>query len=253
VARHIISLPRVIQAPEGKPVRPEAEANQRLMASILQDSSTWTPGLAVFTGQVFDALSASWVDERSSYRPAPLLDALARGDVGTGERCLEIGSGTGVLTAGLLDTWSEVVCADLSLGMMTLSQHSCNIQADAGLLPFPNGAFDAVAIGDAPMFVEETIRVLAREGTLVWSNALGAGAPYYLPTEDLFDALVAAAPDSNWSAITSEALWGSWIVFRRHPSHGGWSRSRLTPHHAMVESHACDPREAALRWSCFLR
>lgn len=199
-------------------MRPEAEANQKLMAEILLDPSTWTPELADFTSQVFDALSASWVEERSSYRPAPLLDALARADVRSGGRCLEIGSGTGVLTPYLEEAWGELVCADLSMGMLQLSRHSCRIQADAGALPFPDGTFEAIAIGDAPMFVAETLRVLASEGTLIWSNALGSDAPYYLSTVDLFDALAAATPGHTWSAITSEALWGSWAVFRRHSS-----------------------------------
>ena len=114
-------------------MRPEAEANQKLMAEILLDPSTWTPELADFTSQVFDALSASWVEERSSYRPAPLLDALARADVRSGGRCLEIGSGTGVLTPYLEEAWGELVCADLSMGMLQLSRHSCRIQADAEL------------------------------------------------------------------------------------------------------------------------
>jgi len=215
MAGDLISLPRIVQAPEGKPVRPETEANQKLMASILADSSTWTPEIATFTGQVFDALSTSWIDERSSYRPAPLLDALARGDVGSGSRCLEIGSGTGVLTRYLRDRWSEVVCVDLSMGMMKLSDHQLNIQADAGMLPFSNESFDVIAFGDAPTFVDETLRVLARDGTLIWSNALGADAPYYLPTKDLLDAFVHAASYSRWSAVTSEALWGSWAVLRQ--------------------------------------
>jgi SAM-dependent methyltransferase len=215
VARDITSLPIVVPAPEGKPVRPEAEANQKLVASILLDPDVWTPELADFTSQVFDALSETWVDDRSSYRPAPLLDALARGDIGNSQRCLEIGSGTGVLTSYLVDRWRDVVCVDISMGMMGLNRHKSQVQADARALPFPDASFDTIALGDAPLFVKETLRVMAHDGTLIWCNALGTGAPYYLPVDDLFDALVAAAPGSRWSASTSEALWGSWAVFRR--------------------------------------
>ena len=215
VARDINSLHRVIPPPEGKPVRPEAQANQELVASILQDPDVWTPELADFTSQVFDAMSETWVDDRSSYRPAPLLDALARGDVGLGQPCLEIGSGTGVLTPYLVDKWHEVVCVDISMGMMGLNRHECQVQADALALPFPDASFGTIVFGDAPLFVAETLRVMRHDATLVWCNALGTGAPYYLPVDDLFDALASHAPESRWSASTSDALWGSWTVFRR--------------------------------------
>ena len=215
VQRDITPLPRVVPAPQGKPVRPEAPDNQRLMASIVDDPNAWTPELALFTGQVFDSLAASWVDDRGAYRPAPLLDALERGSVPTIGRCLELGSGTGVLTPHLLETWSEIVSVDISMGMMQRNPHECQVQADASRLPFPDSLFDVVVIGDAPLFAGEVARVLGRAGTLIWSNALGTGAPYYVPTQELFDALTSATSGARWSAIESEALWGSWVVFHR--------------------------------------
>jgi len=208
-------LPRAVEAPEGKPVRPEAADNQRLMAEILGDTSCWTPELAKFTTQVFDAMAENWVDERGGYRAAPLVDALDRGCPTSIGRCLEIGSGTGVLTPYLQELWDDIVCVDLLLEMMSRRRMGRQVQADASRLPFPEGSFDAIVIGDAPLFATEMVRVLSTRGTLVWSNALGLGAPYYVPTVDLWDALVRAAPDSKWSAVESEALWGSWVVFGR--------------------------------------
>jgi SAM-dependent methyltransferase len=128
---------------------------------------------------------------------------------------LEIGSGTGVLTPYLQELWDDIVCVDLLLEMMSRRRMGRQVQADASRLPFPEGSFDAIVIGDAPLFATEMVRVLSTRGTLVWSNALGLGAPYYVPTVDLWDALVRAAPDSKWSAVESEALWGSWVVFGR--------------------------------------
>jgi SAM-dependent methyltransferase len=213
--RAINVLPRIVDAPNGKPVRPEAPDNQQLMAEVLSDPSSWTPELARFTADVFDAMAGTWVDERGSYRVAPLVDALQRGGArGTG-RCLEIGSGTGVLTASLQEVWNEIICIDLSMKMMLRHRARRQIQADASSLPFRDGAFNAIVIGDAPLFAEEVVRLLAPEGALIWSNALGQGAPYYLPTADMWDALAAAAPGSRWSAVESEALWGSWAVFHR--------------------------------------
>jgi len=185
------------------------------MAEILDDTSCWTPELAKFTTEVFDALAENWVDERGGYRAAPLVDALDRGCPSSSGRCLEIGSGTGVLTPYLQERWGDIVCVDLSMEMMSRRRMGSQVQADANRLPFPEGSFDVIVIGDAPLFASEMVRVLSPRGTLVWSNALGQGAPYYVPTDDLWDALVRAAPHSKWSAVESEALWGSWVVFAR--------------------------------------
>jgi SAM-dependent methyltransferase len=185
------------------------------MADILNDPSTWTPGLLTFTAEVFDAMAETWVDERGSYRAAPLVDALDRGGHPSRGRCLEIGSGTGVLTPHLRDVWEDVICVDLSMQMLRRQRTGPRVLADASILPFPPRAFEVIVIGDGPLFAREMVRVLGSRGSLIWSNALGRGAPYYLPTIDMWDALVAASPDSTWSAVESEALWGSWVVFHR--------------------------------------
>ena len=208
-------LPRTVEAPEGKPVRPEAADNQRLMAEILDDTSCWTPDLAKFTTQVFDAMAKNWADERGGYRAAPLVDALDRGCPPSTGQCLEVGSGTGVLTPYLQEIWDNIVCVDLSMAMMSRWPMGRQVQADASRLPFPENSFDVIIIGDAPLFASEMVRVLSPSGTLIWSNALGQGAPYFLPTVDMWDALIRSAPRSQWSAIESEALWGSWVVFGR--------------------------------------
>ena len=99
--------------------------------------------------------------------------------------------------------------------MMAHQPHRCQVQADACLLPFPDASFDVIIIGDGPLFAAETVRVLDRSGTLIWSNALGSGAPYFHRTTDLWDALTTEAPDPPWSTVESAALWGSWAVFHR--------------------------------------
>jgi SAM-dependent methyltransferase len=185
------------------------------MGQVLNDPSSWTPELAKFTAEVFDVMAETWVDERGGYRAAPLIDALHRGGPPTTGRCLEIGSGTGVLTSYLQEVWHDIICVDLSMKMMLRQRTGRQVQADASKLPFPESAFNMIVIGDAPLFVEEVVRLLTSDGAVIWSNALGQGAPYYLPTVDMWDAMVAAAPDSKWSAVESEALWGSWVVFRR--------------------------------------
>jgi SAM-dependent methyltransferase len=128
---------------------------------------------------------------------------------------LEIGSGTGILTPYLQEVWNDVVCVDLSMNMISRGHIGCRVQADASRLPFPDASFDAIVIGDAPLFAGETLRVLAPSASLIWSNALGSGAPYHLPTGDIWGAVVGTTPGSEWSAVESEALWGSWVVFHR--------------------------------------
>ncbi len=107
---------------------------------------------------------------------------------------------------------------DLSLGMMAHQKHACQVQADASVLPFLDATFDVIVIGDGPLFPAETVRLLAQEGTLIWSNALGSGAPYFQRTADLWDALTQESPESSWSAAESEAQWGSWAIFHRRPT-----------------------------------
>lgn len=48
-------------------------------------------------------------------------------------------------------------------------------------------------MGDAPLFANEIDRVLARSGVLIWVNALGSEAPYYVPTGEITAALERAS------------------------------------------------------------
>lgn len=213
----ITRLPRMVPSPEGKPVRPEAPDNQRLMRTVALDPSSWTPELAHLTGEIFDSFAATWAEERGDYRPGPLVDALERGAPTAEGRCLELASGTGILTPHLRSRFAEVVCLDLSIQMLARQRHGRQVQGDASILPFNDASFDVVVVGDGPLFAAEVARVLGDYGTVIWTNALGSGAPYFLKTTVLCDALVKASPEATWSVTESEALWGSWVVFRREP------------------------------------
>jgi len=214
----ITRLPRTVPSPEGKPVRPEAPDNQRFMETVALDGSSWTPELARLTGEIFDSFAATWTEERGDYRPAPLIDALERGDPPAEGRCLELGSGTGILTPSLRSRWPEVVCLDLSMQMLRRQRHGRQVQGDASSLPLADASFDVVVVGDGPLFAAEIVRVLRDVGTVIWSNALGSGAPYHLKTSVICDALASASPTANWTGVESEALWGSWVVLHRRPA-----------------------------------
>jgi SAM-dependent methyltransferase len=161
----------------------------------------------------FDEAAAGWNDDRGGYRRPVLADALARGGPFRPGVAVEIASGTGLLTPLIREVWSRVIAVDLSGGMLARSAAPWRIQADAARLPLASGCADAVVIGDGPLFAAEVARVMTAGATLVWSNALGHGAPFHVPTKLLAEAMAAAA-GRPWDAVESQAHWGSWTVLR---------------------------------------
>jgi ubiquinone/menaquinone biosynthesis C-methylase UbiE len=145
----------------------------------------------------------------------PLADALARGGPLPGGPCLDVGGGTGLLTPLLERVWSPVVTLDLTWAMLRRSTASGRALADASRLPVGDGRASAVVLADAPLFAGEVVRVLTPGGIVVWSNALGADAPHHVPVDAVVGVLERATPGATWSAVASEAGWGSWAVFRR--------------------------------------
>lgn len=55
-------------------------------------------------------------------------------------------------------------------------------------------------------------RVMAPGAVLAWPDALGDGAPFFVPVEVL--AAVMAAAGRAWDVVHSQAHWGSWAVLR---------------------------------------
>ena len=212
-ARTVV-LPRVVPAPPGKPRRPGASDTQEFARRIAEDPSSWGHQEVVATASRFDVLAESWDEERASYRAAPLSDALTRGGPWPDGICVEIGSGTGILTPLLLERWHVTLCLDLSAGMLGRARTSLRVRADASRLPIASGIAAAAVVGDAPLFAEEVVRVLVPHGVVIWVNALGADAPYWVPTDTICSALARACSEP-WEAVTSEARWGSWVVLRR--------------------------------------
>jgi SAM-dependent methyltransferase len=209
----IRDLSRVVAAPESKPVRAGAARSQERARRLATRPGTWSRDEAAGMAAEFDEMAASWEDERGGYRPPVLADALARGGPFRPGRAVEIASGTGLLTPLIAAVWRPVLAVDLSWGMLSRSAARHKVQADAARLPLADGCADAVVIGDGPLFAAEVARVMAADAVLVWCNALGTGAPFYLPAEVLVEAM-AAATGRAWDATRSEAYWGTWAVLR---------------------------------------
>ncbi len=212
----IRSLERVVPAKPGKPIRPEAVATQARSRTIAEDPSTWSAQWARETTERFTELAPLWDDSRGQYRPIPLTDALVRGGPFPDGLCVEIGCGTGLLTHLVAGVWPRVASLDLTWEMVRRSPAPWRLNADAARLPFADGSAAAVVIADVPLFADEVVRILAPEGVVVWSNALGYDSPHHVPVEVVAGALERAEPPVGWDAVTAEAGWGLWAVLQRH-------------------------------------
>ncbi|MGH3878861.1 MAG: class I SAM-dependent methyltransferase [Actinophytocola sp.] len=214
----IRTLPRVVPAAPGKPVRPEAVASQRRSREIAEDPGVWSGESAREVVRRYTRLAPEWDGERGGYRPVPLADALDRGGPFPAGLCVEVGAGTGLLTPHLAAVWPRVVSLDLTPEMMRRSRAPWRLIADASRLPLPDGAARAVVLADVPLFAAEVVRVLAPGGVVVWSNALGTDAPHHVPVDTVRTALDDAALDDaggrRFAALTAEAGWGLWAVLR---------------------------------------
>ncbi|CAM3189243.1 demethylmenaquinone methyltransferase [Stackebrandtia soli] len=96
--------------------------------------------------------------------------------LGPGQRCLDLGAGSGVSTAELARSGASVIGADISLGMLKVGRGRGVplLAADALALPFADESFDAVTISfairnlhDVEAGLREMARVLKPGGRLV--------------------------------------------------------------------------------------
>jgi len=209
----IRSLPRVVAAPPDKPVRSIAARGQERSRRLALHPETWDRREAAVMRADFDEAASGWDGDRGTYRRQVLADALARGGPFRPGLAVEIASGTGLLTPLIQAQWPAVIAVDLSHGMLTHSAAAHRVQADAARLPVASGRADAVVIGDGPLFAAEVARVMTDQAVLVWSNALGSGAPFFVPA-DIVAQVLAAATSRTWDATESQAHWGSWAVLR---------------------------------------
>jgi ubiquinone/menaquinone biosynthesis C-methylase UbiE len=141
----------------------------------------------------FDRLAPSW-DSRRSTEPSPYEAALERIDAP--RRALDLGTGTGRYAIEIARRFPEadVVGADLSEQM--LGEAWSNLpddlrdrvrfeRADASKLPYEEGEFDLVGLGNMIPFFDELERVTARAGSIVIAFSQGSRTPIYVPFDRL--------------------------------------------------------------------
>lgn len=197
-----------------RPERPGRREQQRRALRLATRPDTWSAQEARDVVATYIELAPNWEAQRGAYRTVPVADALRRGGPFRAGRCLDVGSGTGLLLPQLHRVWQDVVAIDLSPDMLARSAGSWRVRGDGAHLPVRSGSAAAVVLGDAPLFAAEVCRVLADRGRVLWCNALGDAAPAHVPVDVIRSAL-AEADGRPWTAVHSEAGWGSWAVLRR--------------------------------------
>ena len=143
-------------------------------------------------GKQFDSLAPRWEQILQPEHMKPYEAALE--SVDPPRRALDLGTGTGIgaFTIARRFPEAEVVGADLAKGMIEQARTKVTPDlagrvrfevADASRLPYPDGSFDLVALGNMIPFFDELARVVAPGGAVLLAFSSGAGTPIYVPPE----------------------------------------------------------------------
>jgi SAM-dependent methyltransferase len=140
----------------------------------------------------FDKLAPVWEGIRMPDTLAPVevgLDALASPP----RRVLDLGTGTGAVARLVAERFpeAEIVGADMAPQMIeearrvTDSPRITYQVADAQKLPFADGAFDLVTLGNMIPFFDELARVVKPGGRMLIAYSAGDETPIYVPNDRL--------------------------------------------------------------------
>lgn len=143
----------------------------------------------------FDRLAPSWADLRRPDAFAALESALeALPD--QPRHALDLGTGTGLAAFAVARRFPgvEVTGVDLAERMVEQARAATPPElagrvtfraGDAERLPFPDDAFDLVALANMIPFFDELARVVASGGHLVFSFSSGSQTPIWVPPDRL--------------------------------------------------------------------
>jgi SAM-dependent methyltransferase len=163
----------------------------------------------------FGAAAAAYAEHRPDYAQAAVRWALERAP---GPRVLDLGAGTGKLTAALVELGAEVVAVEPDPAMLTeLRRELPGVRARPGsaeAIPLPDASVDAVLAGNAMHWFAMDVagpeigRVLAPDGVLagLW-NVFDDRVDWVAGLEEIGGTAAIGTRDtlSNWRAETADA------------------------------------------------
>jgi SAM-dependent methyltransferase len=159
-------------------------------------------------GSSFGAAAAAYAEHRPDYAQAAVRWAL---EPAPGPRVLDLGAGTGKLTAALVALGAEVIAVEPDPAMLTELRRALPavraLPGSAEAVPLPDGSVDAVLSGNAMHWFDmavagpEIARVLAPGGTL---------AGLWNVVDDRVDWVAGLARVSGSAAIGSRDTPASW-------------------------------------------
>jgi ubiquinone/menaquinone biosynthesis C-methylase UbiE len=141
----------------------------------------------------FDRIAPKWDQMRSADAFGPYEAALAALE-SPPRRALDLGTGTGRGAFAIARRFpdAEVVGADIAEDMLAQARSLTPPElagrvrfeaADGARLPYEDGAFDLVGLGNMIPFFDELARITAPGGSLVVSFSAGPQTPIYVPLE----------------------------------------------------------------------
>jgi ubiquinone/menaquinone biosynthesis C-methylase UbiE len=144
------------------------------------------------TRKQFDTLAPVWDARRDPVAFAPVAAALEELSAPP-RRVLDLGTGTGSVARLVAERFpeAEVTGVDLSERMIaearakTPGERIRYVVADAQRLPFEDGAFDLVTLGNMIPFFDELARIVAPGGYVVFAFSAGPSTPIYVAPERL--------------------------------------------------------------------
>ena len=166
-------------------------------------------------GSSFGAAAAAYAQHRPDYAPAAVDWAL---EPAPGPRVLDLGAGTGKLTATLVARGADVVAVEPDPAMLTELRRALPavraLPGNAEAIPLPDAAVDAVLAGNAMHWFDmdvagpEVARVLAPDGILagLW-NVFDDRVDWVAGLERVGGRAAIGRRDtfSRWRAETAEA------------------------------------------------
>jgi SAM-dependent methyltransferase len=135
----------------------------------------------------FDKLAPVWNGMRMPDTLAPVEAALDELPAPP-RRILDLGTGTGAVARLVAERFpeAEIVGVDISARMIDEARRLTDAPrvdyqvADAQSLPFPDGSFDLITLGNMIPFFDELARLLTRGGRVIVGYSAGSETPIYV-------------------------------------------------------------------------